>query len=120
MFLSEISQKAIDTNKLIKLQNVKAQCLVTFVMVSPPSYFYSMTLLLVHLVIENLILGYVFVHNLFPFEMFMEVPKKYVHYCSYLEGCINKDYGIEEVMEFCVDFISDLILIGIPMSRHEG
>jgi hypothetical protein len=43
-FLNEISQKAIDPNKLIKLQNDVVQCLVNFEMVFPPSFFNIMTL----------------------------------------------------------------------------
>ena len=38
-----------------------------------------MTHLIVHLVEEISILGYVFLHNMFPFERFMGVLKKYVH-----------------------------------------
>ena len=36
------------------------------------------------------------------------------------EESIAKGYGIEEVIEFCVDFIPDLDSIGVPESRHEG
>ena len=38
-FLNEISQKAIDPNKLTRLQNDVVQCLVSFEMVFPPSFF---------------------------------------------------------------------------------
>jgi hypothetical protein len=79
-----------------------------------------MTHLLVHIVKEINILGPVFLHNMFPFERYMAVLKKYVHNRYRLEGCIAKGYGIEEVIEFCVDFIDNLSLIGVPMSRHEG
>ena len=50
----------------------------------------------------------------------MAVLKKYVRNRSRPVGCIAKGYGIEEVIEFCVDFIDDLSPIGVPMSRHEG
>jgi hypothetical protein len=50
----------------------------------------------------------------------MKVLKKYVHNRSHSEGCITKGYRIEEVIEFCVDFIDDLSPIGIPKSRQEG
>jgi hypothetical protein len=66
------------------------------------------------------ILGLVFLHNIFPFERYMKVLKKYVHNRSHSEGCITKGYRIEEVIEFCVDFIDDLSPIGIPKSRQEG
>jgi hypothetical protein len=119
-FLNEISQKAIDPKKLIKLQNDVVQCLVTFEMVFPPSFFNIMTHLLVHIVKEIGILGPVFLHNMFPFERYMAVLKKYVRNHSCPEDCIAKGYGTEEVIEFCVDFIDDLSPIRVPMSRHEG
>jgi hypothetical protein len=57
---------------------------------------------------------------MFPFERFMAVQNKYIRNHSLLEGCIAKGYGTKEVIEFYVDFIDDLSLIGVPMSRHEG
>ena len=79
-----------------------------------------MTHLLVHLVKEISILGPVFLHNMFSFERFMRVLKKYVHNRARPEGSIAKGDRTEEVIEFCVDFIPDLDLIGVPESRHEG
>ena len=71
-----------------------------------------MTHLLVHLVKEISILGPVFLHNMFPFERFMGVLKKYVHNRAQPEGSIAKGYGTE-VIKFCVDFIPDLDPIGV-------
>jgi hypothetical protein len=79
-----------------------------------------MTHLLVHLVKEISILGPVFLHNMFPFERFMGVLKKYVLNHARPEGSIAKGYGTEEVIEFCVDFVPDLKPIGLPQLRHEG
>jgi len=61
-----------------------------------------------------------FLHNMFPFERFMGVLKKYVCSRSRSEGSIAKGYGTEKVIEFYVDFIPDLDPICIPESRHEG
>ena len=72
-FLNGISQKVIDPNKLTKLQNDVVQCLVRFEMVFPPSFFNTMTHLLVHIVKEINILGPVLLHNMFPFERYMAV-----------------------------------------------
>ena len=104
---------------LAKLQNDVVQCLVSFELVFPPSFFNIKTHLLVYLVKEISILGPVFLHNMFPFERFMGVLKKYVHNRAPPEGSIAKGYGTE-VIEFCVDFIPDLDPIGVPESRHEG
>jgi hypothetical protein len=71
-----------------------------------------MTHLLVHLVEEISILDLVFLHNMFPFERFMEVLKKYVHNHARPEGSISKVYLTEEVIEFCVDFVPDFNPIG--------
>jgi hypothetical protein len=119
-FLNAISQKVIDLAILPTLQKDVVQCLVSFELVFPPSFFNIMTHLLVHLVDEIAILGPVFLHNMFPFERFMGVLKKYVHNRARPEGSISKGYGTEEVIEFCVDFIPGIKPIGLPESRHEG
>jgi hypothetical protein len=103
-----------------RLDNDLVQCLVSFELVFPPSFFNIMTHVLVHLVEEIAILGPVFLHNMFPFERFMGVLKKYVHNRARPEGSIYKGHENEEVIEFCVDFIPDLKPIGLPESRHEG
>jgi hypothetical protein len=119
-FLNAISQKVINPHILPWLQKDVAQCLVSFELVFPPSFFNIMTHLLVHLVEEIAILGPVFLHNMFPFERFMGVLKKYVHNRARLEGSISKGYVTEEVIEFYVDFIPDIKSIGVPKSRHKG
>ena len=96
------------------------QCLVSFELVFPPSFYNIMMHLLVHLVKEISILGPVFLHNMFPFERFMGVLKKYVNNSARPEGSIAKDYRTEKVIEFRVDFIPNIDPIGVPESRHEG
>jgi hypothetical protein len=118
-FLKAISQKVINPEDLPRLQNDVVHCLVSFELVFPPSFFNIMTHLLVHLVEEISILGPVFLHNIFPFERFMGVLKEYVRNHDRPKGSIVKGYGTEEVIEFCVDFVPDLKLIGLPQSRHE-
>jgi hypothetical protein len=63
---------------LANLQKDVVQCLVIFELVFPPSFFDIMTHLLVHLVKEISIFVLVFLHNMFPFERFMGLLKKYV------------------------------------------
>ncbi len=76
--------------------------------------------LLCHLVKEIGILSPVYLHNMFPFERYMGVLKKYVRNRSRPEASTAKGYGTEEVIEFCIDFIDDLQPIGVPKSIHEG
>jgi hypothetical protein len=73
-----------------------------------------MTHLQVHFIKEISILGPVFLHNMFLFERFMGVLKKYVHNRARPEGLWNRGG------QFCVDFIPNLDLIGVPESWHEG
>jgi hypothetical protein len=75
-FLNAISHKTINPLDLAILQNDVVQCLVSFELVFPPSFFDIMTHLLVHLVKEINILGPMFLHNMFPLERFMGVLKK--------------------------------------------
>jgi len=49
-FVNAISQKAIDPTNLIRLQEDVVQSLVSLEMIFPPTFFYIMTHLLVHLV----------------------------------------------------------------------
>ena len=78
-FLNAISQKEFNPVHLAKLQNDMVQCLVSFKLVFPPSFFNIMTHLLVHLIKEISIISPMFLHNMFPFERFMGILKKYVH-----------------------------------------
>nr|ABA96763.1 transposon protein, putative, CACTA, En/Spm sub-class [Oryza sativa Japonica Group] len=119
-FMNAISQKVIDPDRLEALQNDVVQCLVSIELIFPPSFFNIMTHLLCHLVKEIGILGPVFLHNMFPFERYMGVLKKYVRNRARPEASIAKGYGTEEVIEFCVEFIEDLRPIRVPESRHEG
>nr|ABG22528.1 transposon protein, putative, CACTA, En/Spm sub-class [Oryza sativa Japonica Group] len=64
--------------------------------------------------------GPVFLHNMFPFERYMGVLKKYVRNRARPEASIAKGYGTEEVIEFSIEFIEYLHPIRVPESRHEG
>ena len=77
-FLNAVSQKVIDPCSLDRLQSDVTQCLVSCELIFPPSFFDIMTHLLVHITKEIGILRPVFLHNMFPFERYMSVLKKYV------------------------------------------
>ena len=83
-FLNAISQKVIDLDNLIKLQN-DVLCFVGFELIFSPSFFNIMTHLLVHLVNEIDILKPVFLYKMYPFERFIAVLKKYVRNRARLE-----------------------------------
>lgn len=64
-------------------------------------------------------LGPIFLHQMYPFERFMTVLKKYVQNRSRPEGCMAQAWAKEEVIEFAVDYM-DLNAIEKPVSHHEG
>jgi hypothetical protein len=64
-------------------------------------------------------LGHVFRHQMYPFERFMTILKKYIHNQSHPEGCMVQGWAIEEVIEFAVDYM-DLQAIDKSILRHEG
>ena len=57
---------------------------------------------------------------MFRFERYFAVLKKYIRNRARPEGSIAKGYITEEVIEFCVDYVDELYLIGVPVSQHEG
>ncbi|XP_015697636.2 uncharacterized protein LOC107305225 [Oryza brachyantha] len=50
----------------------------------------------------------------------MGILKAYVHNREKPEGSIIEGYTTEEVIEFCVDYMSEIDSISVPRSRHEG
>jgi hypothetical protein len=118
-FFNTISQKVVDPLKLTKLQDDLILMMCNLETISPPSFFDLMPHLLVHIVHEMKYLGPMFLHQMYPFERFMTVLKKYVHNQSCLEGCMVQGWATEEVIEFAVDYM-DLQAIGKPILRLEG
>ena len=118
-FFNAIYQKVIDPSTLDKLQADVIITLCQLEMCFPLSFFDILVHLVSHIVKEIKILGPVYLHNMWAFERFMGIIKKYVRNRARPEGSIVEGYAIEEVVEFCIDYM-DLHPIGVPMSRHEG
>jgi hypothetical protein len=74
--------------KLTKLQDDLILTMCNLETIFPPSYFDFMPHLLVHIVHEMKYLGHVFLHQMYPFERFMTVLKKYVCNRSRLQDCM--------------------------------
>ena len=86
----------------------------------PPSFFDIMVHLPVHLVKQTKLCGPAFLREMYPFERYMRVLKSYVRNRAKPEGSIIECYTTEEVIEFCVDYMSETDPIGVPMSHQEG
>jgi hypothetical protein len=116
-FFNAISQKVVDPMKLTKLQDDLILMMCNLKTIFPPSFFNLMSHLLVHIVHEMKYLGPVFLHQMYQFERFMTVLRKYVRNQSHPECCIVQGWATEVVIEFFVDYM-DLRAIGKPILHH--
>nr|AAS01963.1 putative transposon protein [Oryza sativa Japonica Group] len=61
-----------------------------------------------------------FMTQMYPCERYLGILKGYVRNRSHPEGSIIESYTTEEVIDFCVDYMSETSSIGLPRSHHEG
>jgi len=120
IFFNSICQKVIEPNTLNDLENEAVIILCQLEMYFPPSFFDIMVHLIVHLVREIKICGPVFLRWMYPVERYMKILKGYVKNPYRPEASIIERYIAEEAIEFCTEYLSDVEVIGIPKSRHEG
>jgi hypothetical protein len=92
-FFNAISQKVVDPMKLTKLQVDLILTMCNLETIFPPSFFDLMPHLLVHIVHEMKYLGHVFLHQMYPFERFMTVIKKYVRNQTRPERCMVQGWA---------------------------
>nr|ABF96285.1 transposon protein, putative, CACTA, En/Spm sub-class [Oryza sativa Japonica Group] len=74
----------------------------------------------VHLVRQTKCCGPVFMTQMYPCERYLGILKGYVRNRSHPEGSIIESYTTKEVINFCVDYMSETFSIGLPRSHHEG
>jgi hypothetical protein len=118
-FFNAISQKLMDPMMPTKLQDDLILTMCNLETIFPLSFFDLMPHLLVHIGHGMKYLGHVFLHQMYPFEMFMTVLKKYVRNQSRQEDCVVQGYATEEVIDIAIDYI-DLQSNGMTISCHEG
>ena len=74
----------------------------------------------VHLVKEIGILSPIFLHNMFSFERYFAVLKKYVRNRARPEGSIAKGYVTEEVIEFLLTMWKNSAQLGFQYHVMRG
>ena len=84
----------------------------------PISFFDIMVHLSVHLVREVEICGPVYLRWMYPFERYMKILKGYVMNRQYPEGCIVERYIVEEAVEFCASYLSNVETVGLPRVQN--
>ncbi|XP_031095104.1 uncharacterized protein LOC115999390 [Ipomoea triloba] len=119
-FFNAICAKVIDLDKLDELQNGIIVTLCQLEMHFPPAFFDIMVHLLVHLVREIRECGPAYLRWMYPFERYRKVLKGYVRNRYRPEASIVESYIVEEVIEFCTEYLAGVKAIGVPKYRHEG
>ncbi len=76
--------------------------------------------LIVYIVPQIIELGPLYLHQMWAYERYMAVLKGYVRNRAHPEGSMIEGYTTEEVVECCLDYMSDANPIGIPVPRHDG
>jgi hypothetical protein len=75
---------------------------------------------MIYLVDQIHTLGPLYLHSMFPYELYLAVLKSYVRNRAHPEGSIIEGYTTKEVVECCVDYVKDAKRIGLPIPLHEG
>ncbi|XP_031111755.1 uncharacterized protein LOC116015719 [Ipomoea triloba] len=119
-FFNAICGKVIDPDKLDELENGITVTLCQLEMYFPPSFFDIMVHLVVHLVREIRQCGPAYLRWMYPFERYMKVLKGYVRNRYRPEASIVESYIVEEVTEFCTEYLAGVEAIGVSKYRHEG
>lgn len=119
-FFNRVSQKVFDPEELGPLQKFAVETACQLEMFFPPSYWDMMEHLIVHIVPQIIELGPLYLHQMWAYERYMAVLKGYVRNRAHLEGSMIEGYTTEEVVECCLDYMSDANPIGIPVPRHDG
>ena len=104
-FFNTIAHKVIDPVELSALNIEIAKTLCLLKMVFPLSLFDMMVHFFGHIVEEIKILGLVFLHQMYSFERYMAVLKRYMWNRANPEGCMIQGYHTEEVVGSCTDYI---------------
>jgi hypothetical protein len=118
-FFNKLWQKVVDPEELDCMQEDIARILSNLEMFFPPSFFDVMVHLTVHLVDEIKYCGPMFLHNMYPFEWYMGILKRYCRNRCHPEASILQGYTADEVVESCAEYMKQRPM-GLPLSRHEG
>ena len=119
LFFNALCNKVVDTCNLSLLQEELVKTLCLMEKNYPPSFFDIMVHLTVYLVREVQLCGPIYLRWMYPFERFMKILKGYVRNHNRLEGCIAECYIVEEAVEYCSEYLSNMKAVGIPSMRNE-
>ncbi|XP_058769046.1 uncharacterized protein LOC131642899 [Vicia villosa] len=120
LFFNAICCKAMFPLKLDDLENEAAVILCQLEMYFPPLFFDIIVHLIVHLVREIRLCGPIFLRWIYPIERYMKILKGYTKNPQSPEASIIERYIAKEAIEFCSNYLSEVDVVGVPKSRHDG
>ncbi|KAM6569727.1 hypothetical protein CsatB_017712 [Cannabis sativa] len=120
LFFKSLCCKVVDVSKLENLRLEIVEVLCYLEQFFPPSFFDIMIHLTVHLVREVKMCGPVYLRWMYPMERYMKILKGYVRNRSRPEGSIVESYIVEEAVEFCSDFLSNVATVGSCLPRFDN
>ncbi|XP_074297146.1 uncharacterized protein LOC141627831 [Silene latifolia] len=120
LFFDALNSKDIHPDTLDDLQANVVVTLCELEMYFPITFFDIMVHLVIHLVREIKLCGPVFQRNMWAMEREMGTYKRRMKNRCRPEGSIVEATISCETIQFCVDYMADVQLIGVPISRHEG
>ena len=86
----------------------------------PPSFFDISVYFTAHIVKEIMLLGPVFLHQMYAYERYNGILKSYIRNRAYPEGCMVQGYCTEELVEWAMNYVDPNNPIGVPKHHHEG
>ena len=77
---------------------------------------------MMHMVDRIKQLGPMYLHQMWTYERFMSTLSRYVHNCAYPEGSMImiEAYTTDESVNWCMRYVRDGRVIGMPIHLHEG
>jgi hypothetical protein len=85
----------------------------------PPAFFDISVHFTTHLIKEIKLLGPVFLHQMYAYDIFNGILKSFIRNQAYPKGSMVQGYCTEEAVEWALNYADPSNPIGVPKSRHE-
>jgi hypothetical protein len=119
-FFNATGQKVLSEEALESMEKRHYETLCFLEMYFSPAFFDINVHFTTHLIKEIKLLGPVFLHQMYAYEIFNGILKLFVRNRAYPKGNMVQEYCAEEAIEWALNFPDPSNQIGVPKSHHEG
>jgi hypothetical protein len=119
-FFNAIGQKVLSEEALESLEKRHYKTLCLIEMYFPPALFDISVHFTTHLIKGIKLLGPVFFHQMYAYEIFNGILKSFIRNQSYSKGNMVQGYYTEEAVEWALNYADLSNPIGVQRSHHEG